>query len=54
MVCPAFSQRFGILSVLMPYESLDTLHEYLVATDDDCVLILSALPPHIDELFQDA
>jgi hypothetical protein len=49
-----FSQRSGILSVSMPYESLDTLHEYLVATDDDCILVLSTLPPHINELFQDA
>ena len=44
------SQRPGMLSVSMPQESLDALHEYLVVTDDDCVLVLSARPPHVAEL----
>ena len=45
-----FSHRSGVLSVSMPQESLDTLHEYLIATDDDCILVLSARPPHVEEL----
>lgn len=47
------SQRPGVLSVSMPQESLETLHEYLVATDGDCILVLSARLPHVEELFQD-
>jgi len=46
----SFSKRPGILSVSMPYESLDKLHEYLLATDDDCILILSTEPPDVEEL----
>jgi hypothetical protein len=46
----AFSQRPGILSVSMPEESLGQLHEYLIATDDDCLLALSSRPPHVEEL----
>lgn len=49
-----FSQRPGVLSVSMPQESLEALHEYLIATDDDCILVLSARPPHVEELSQDA
>lgn len=45
-----FSKRPGILSVSMPYESLDKLHEYLLATDDDCILVLSTQPPDVEEL----
>jgi hypothetical protein len=47
-----FSQRPGILSVSMPEESLGRLHEYLIATDDDCLLALSSRPPHVEELPQ--
>ncbi len=53
-VFETLSQRPGVLSVSMPQESLGTLHEYLVATDDDCVLVLSARPPHVAELPSDA
>ena len=48
------SVRPGLLSVSMPQESLDTLHEYLIATDDDCILVLSACPPLIEELSRGA
>ena len=49
-----FSHRPGVLSVSMPQGSLRTLHEYLIATDDDCILLLSARPPQVEELSQDA
>jgi len=49
-----FSQRPGVLSVSMPQETLDPMHEYLLATDDDCILVLSARPPHVEELPHDA
>jgi hypothetical protein len=49
-----FSQRPGIFSVSMPHEALDELHEYLLATDHDCVLVLASQPPVITELHQDA
>lgn len=49
-----FSQRPGVLSVSMPQEALETLHEYLIATDDDCILALSARPPHVEELSHEA
>jgi len=49
-----FSQRPGVLSISMPQETLDSMHEYLLATDDDCILVLSARPPHVEELPQDA
>ena len=47
-----FSQRPGVLSVSMPQECLGRLHEYLIATDDDCLLALSSRPPHVEELTQ--
>jgi hypothetical protein len=47
-----FSQCPGVLSVSMPDESLGQLHEYLIATDDDCLLALSSRPPHFEELTQ--
>lgn len=48
-----FSQRPGVLSVSMSQGTLDTFHEYLIATDDDCILVLSARPPSIDEFAQE-
>jgi hypothetical protein len=45
-----FSQRSGVLSVSLPQATLDGLHEYLIATDDDCILALSARPPRTEEL----
>jgi hypothetical protein len=44
-----FSQHPGVLSVSMPDESLGRLHEYLIATDNDCLLALSSRPPHVEE-----
>jgi hypothetical protein len=42
--------RPGVLSVSMPQESLEDLHEYLITTDDDCVLVLAGRPPRVDEV----
>ena len=50
----SFSQRPGVLSVSMPQETLDSMHEYLIATDDDCILVLSGRPPRIEEIPDDA
>jgi len=46
----SLSQRPGVLSVAMPEERLDRLHEYLVITDDECILVLSARPPQVEEM----
>jgi hypothetical protein len=50
----SFSQRPGVLSVAMPEELLDSLHEYLIATDDDCLLVLSSRPPEVEQPAQAA
>lgn len=48
-ILESLSQRRGVLSVAMPEERLDRLHEYLVVTDFECILVLSARPPQVEE-----
>ena len=42
------SARPGIMSVTLPNEKLETHHEYLIATDNECLLCLSNKLPDID------
>ncbi len=48
------SRRSGVLSVSIPFERLENMKEYLIATDDDCILVLSSRPPRITEIQKQA
>jgi len=43
----SFSQRRGVLSVSIPQQTLGPLDEYLIATNDDCLIALSSRPPDV-------
>ena len=44
------SKRPGIMSVSLPFEELEECREYLIATDDECIIVLSSKPPRITEI----
>jgi hypothetical protein len=46
----SFSHRSGILEISMPFGSLNKLHEYLVMSDNECVLVLSSQLPIVPQV----